>query len=139
MSLKSPNPTDQHVGNQIRMRRIMIGMSQSALAAAIGVTFQQVQKYEKGTNRVSASRLSQISQTLGVPVHFLFEGAPDVVAQGVLPDATPSSGFAEFLATSEGLALARAFSRIADPAVRRRIVHLAEELAPEPSAASAAS
>jgi transcriptional regulator with XRE-family HTH domain len=139
MSAKSPNPTDKHVGNRIRMRRMMLGLSQAALADTLGITFQQVQKYEKGANRVSASRLAQISKTLGVAVAFLFEGAPDVDAQGVLPDATPSPDFAGFLATAEGLALARAFSRIADPAVRRRIVHLVEVLAHELSAPLAAS
>jgi transcriptional regulator with XRE-family HTH domain len=139
MSAKSPNLTDKHVGNRIRMRRMMLGLSQTALADTLGITFQQVQKYEKGVNRVGASRLLAISQTLGVSVSFLFEGAPDVDTYGVLSDATPSPDFAGFLATAEGLALARAFSRIANPAVRQHIVHLVEVLAFQPSAALTAS
>jgi transcriptional regulator with XRE-family HTH domain len=76
MSTKSPNYIDKHVGSRVRMRRIMLGMSQEQLGEALGLTFQQVQKYEKGTNRVGASRIKQISEILGVPVSFLFEGSP---------------------------------------------------------------
>ena len=71
-----PNPTDTYVGSRMRMRRMMLGMSQSKLSDGLGLTFQQVQKYEKGTNRISASRLQQISHILQVPVPFFFEGAP---------------------------------------------------------------
>ena len=74
---KSPNPIDKHVGNRVRMRRMMLRMSQEKLGDALGLTFQQVQKYEKGTNRIGASRLQQIAHTLQVPVSFFFEGAPD--------------------------------------------------------------
>ena len=73
---KAPNPVDQHVGSRVRMRRMMLAMSQTNLGNALGLTFQQVQKYEKGTNRIGASRLQQISRTLQVPVAFFFEGAP---------------------------------------------------------------
>src|SRR5690242_21949001 len=73
---KAPNPIDQHVGSRVRMRRMMLGMSQEKLGAALGLTFQQVQKYEKGTNRIGASRMAQISETLQVPVAFFYEGAP---------------------------------------------------------------
>lgn len=130
MVKKSPNPTDKHVGARVRMRRMMLGMSQEKLGDALGLTFQQVQKYEKGTNRIGASRLQQISNILQVPVSFFFEGAPN--------NSNPESGFGEavstayisdFLATSDGLALTRAFMRIKAPKLRRRIVDLVEQIA----------
>ena len=77
MSTKAPNPVDRYVGSRVRMRRIMLGMSQEKLGDALGLTFQQIQKYEKGTNRVGASRIQQISEILQVPVSFLFEGGPE--------------------------------------------------------------
>ncbi len=78
MAKKAPNPIDKHVGSRVRMRRMMLSMSQEKLGDALGLTFQQVQKYEKGTNRIGASRLQQISQILQVPISFFFEGAPTV-------------------------------------------------------------
>ena len=126
MSAKEPNPVDRHVGNRIRMRRIMLEMSQEKLGEALGLTFQQVQKYEKGTNRVGASRLQQISDVLQVPVSFFFEGRP---GEGGDFDQAPSSAYVtDFLATSEGLALTRAFTRITDPKLRRSIVELVERI-----------
>lgn len=113
------------------MRRILVGMSQERLGEALGLTFQQVQKYEKGTNRIGASRLQQISQVLGVPVTFLFEGAP-------LERQLPEGGFAEIpqsdfsfdlLSTPDGVQLAKAFMSIEDPKVRRRVVDLVATLA----------
>ncbi len=80
MSTKAPNPVDRYVGSRVRMRRIMLGMSQEKLGEALGLTFQQIQKYEKGTNRVGASRMQQISEILQVPVSFLFEGGPGGIA-----------------------------------------------------------
>ena len=85
MAKKAPNPIDKHVGSRVRMRRMMLSMSQEKLGGALGLTFQQVQKYEKGTNRIGASRLQQISQILQVPVAFFFEGAPHL-AGGILPE-----------------------------------------------------
>jgi transcriptional regulator with XRE-family HTH domain len=129
------NPIDKHVGSRVRMRRLMLDMSQSDIADALGVTFQQVQKYEKGTNRISASRLQHISQILQVPVPFFFEGAP--AASGVRPSAkgtadAPSPAYvSDFLATSDGLALVKAFRGIEDAKLRRAIVRLVEEIAPE--------
>src|ERR1700737_2070799 len=79
---KAPNPIDKHVGSRVRMRRMMLAMSQEKLGDALGLTFQQVQKYEKGTNRIGASRLQQISQILQVPVEFFFEGSPSVDGSG---------------------------------------------------------
>ena len=81
MAKKAPNPVDRHVGARLRMRRMMLPMSQEKLGGALGLTFQQIQKYEKGTNRIGASRLQQISQILQVPVSFFFEGAPNVNAR----------------------------------------------------------
>src|SRR5208283_2857403 len=133
LAKKAPNPTDKHVGSRVRMRRMMLGMSQEKLGDALGLTFQQVQKYEKGTNRIGASRLQQISQILQVPVAFFFEGAPDVPMAGSLEsganDAPSPTYVSDFLATSDGLALTKAFMRIEDAKLRRRIVDLVEQIA----------
>jgi transcriptional regulator with XRE-family HTH domain len=129
---KAPNPIDKHVGSRVRMRRMMLGMSQEKLGDALGLTFQQVQKYEKGTNRIGASRLQQISQILQVPVAFFFEGAPNVPSGGRsdhLPEAPSPAYVSDFLATSDGLALTKAFTRISDSKLRRRIVDLVEQIA----------
>ena len=135
MSTKAPNPVDKYVGSRVRMRRIMLGMSQEKLGEALGLTFQQVQKYEKGTNRVGASRIQQISEILQVPVSFLFEGGPSgtVNAEGMAEGPSPSY-VSDFLATSEGLALTRAFTRISDAKLRRSIVELVEQIAAHESA-----
>jgi transcriptional regulator with XRE-family HTH domain len=130
MSTKAPNPVDKYVGSRVRMRRIMLGMSQEKLGEALGLTFQQVQKYEKGTNRVGASRLQQISEILQVPVSFLFDGGPSGAANtdGFSEGSSPAY-VSDFLATSEGLALTRAFTRITDAKMRRSIVDLVEQVA----------
>jgi transcriptional regulator with XRE-family HTH domain len=133
---KSPNPTDRHVGARVRMRRMMLSMSQEKLGDALGLTFQQVQKYEKGTNRIGASRLQHISRILQVPISFLFEGAPEIPGQTTGMGEAPSPAYvADFLSTSEGLALTKAFTRIQDGKLRRRIVDLVEEISGEDSAA----
>jgi transcriptional regulator with XRE-family HTH domain len=130
MAKKAPNPIDKHVGSRVRMRRMMLSMSQEKLGDALGLTFQQVQKYEKGTNRIGASRLQQISQTLQVPVAFFFEGAPNVHPQpDGMAEAPSPSYVSDFLATSDGLALTKAFMRIKEPKLKRRIVDLVEEIA----------
>jgi transcriptional regulator with XRE-family HTH domain len=130
MSTKAPNPVDKYVGSRVRMRRIMLGMSQEKLGEALGLTFQQVQKYEKGTNRIGASRIQQISGILQVPVSFLFEGGPGgtMNADGS-SDATSPAYVSDFLATSEGLTLTRAFTRISDTKLRRSIVDMVEQIA----------
>jgi transcriptional regulator with XRE-family HTH domain len=129
---KAPNPIDKHVGSRVRMRRMMLAMSQEKLGDALGLTFQQVQKYEKGTNRIGASRLQQMSHILQVPVAFFFEGAPDLQVKGDGMSEAPSPAYvSDFLATSEGLSLTKAFMRIAEPRLRRRIVDLVEEIAGE--------
>jgi len=130
MSTKAPNPVDKYVGSRVRMRRIMLGMSQEKLGEALGLTFQQIQKYEKGTNRVGASRIQQIAEVLQVPVSFLFEGGPTTSAgRDTFGEGTSPAYVADFLATSEGLALTRAFTRIGDSKLRRSIVDLVEQIA----------
>jgi transcriptional regulator with XRE-family HTH domain len=127
MAKKLPNPIDKHVGSRVRMRRMMLKMSQEKLGDALDITFQQVQKYEKGTNRISASRLQQISNILQVPVSFFFEGTP---GQSKAKDDAPSLAYVtDFLATRNGLALTKAFMKIKDAKLRRNIVNLIEEIA----------
>jgi transcriptional regulator with XRE-family HTH domain len=133
MAKKAPNPTDKHVGARVRMRRMMLSMSQEKLGDALGLTFQQVQKYEKGANRIGASRLQQIAHILQVPVSFFFDGAPN--APGQSPDGfseAPSPAYvSDFLSTSDGLALVKSFQRLKDPKLRRRIVELVQQIAGE--------
>lgn len=134
MVKKNPNPIDVHVGSRVRMRRMLVGLSQEKLGERLGLTFQQVQKYEKGSNRVSASRLYQMAQILGVPVQFFFEDLPEQ-AKGTFGSA---GGFSEtsqepmimdFLSSSEGLQLNKAFSEISDPSIRRKFVDLVKAVA----------
>jgi len=116
---------------------MMIGMSQEKLGEALGLTFQQVQKYEKGTNRISASRLQQISETLNIPLAYFFKGAPvsEGAANGGFSESNPEEGYAsDFVMTAEGLSLNRAFARITDAKVRKRIVDLIVTLAEGESA-----
>jgi transcriptional regulator with XRE-family HTH domain len=128
---KIPNPIDIYVGSRIRMRRMMIGMSQEKLGSALGLTFQQVQKYEKGTNRVSASRLQQISTALGVVPAFFFEEVSGSPRERRGDAAEPAPNFvSNFLATSDGLALVKAFARITSPKIRRAIVDFVEQIDP---------
>jgi transcriptional regulator with XRE-family HTH domain len=125
---KKPDPIDIHVGTQVRFRRMMLGMSQEKLGEQLGITFQQVQKYEKGSNRVSASRLQHIARVFSLPVAVFFEGANGMLAKGT--NQQPTNGLSEFL-SSEGLRLNRAFVRIKDRQLRRRIIDLVRMLAGE--------
>jgi transcriptional regulator with XRE-family HTH domain len=135
MAKKAPNPIDKHVGARVRMRRMMLSMSQEKLGDALGLTFQQVQKYEKGTNRIGASRLQQIAHILQVPVSFFFEGAPSVAGgphhSGGMSEAPSPAYVSDFLATQDGLALTKSFMRIKSNKLRRRIVDLVEQIAGE--------
>ena len=129
---KQPNPVDVYVGGRVRMRRMMLGMTQEKLGDKLGITFQQVQKYEKGANRIGASRLQQISTILDVPVSFYFDDVQNATAEG-------GTGFAEdspvpfvphhVVGHTDSAALSQAFSRISDPRVRRRVIDLVETLA----------
>jgi transcriptional regulator with XRE-family HTH domain len=122
---KAPNPIDRHVGSRVRMRRMLIGMSQEKLGEALGVTFQQVQKYEKGTNRIGASRLHRIASILGVSVDFFYEGAPHVQGSAGGFGERPSPNYvSDFLTTSEGVQLVKAFLNVKDPKIRRRLIDL---------------
>lgn len=133
---RKPNPIDIHVGGRIRLRRMMSGLSQERLGEHMGLTFQQIQKYEKGANRVGASRLFQLAQVLEVPVSYFFDDLESDEASGL------ASGFAEsksqdfvleFLNSREGLELNRAFVKIQDPKVRRKVVDLIRSLSEEES------
>ena len=124
---KVQNPIDAQVGSRLRMRRMMLGMSQEKLGEAFGLTFQQVQKYEKGANRMGASRLQQAAQILGVSVPFFFEGAPGGYIEG--GDTLSPAYIDDFVSSEDGLRLIKAFMRIARPAVRYRIVNVVQEIA----------
>ena len=129
---KDLNATDMHVGARVRMRRLMLDMTQEKLGDALGLTFQQVQKYEKGANRIGAGRLQQLSAILQAPVAFFFDGmrpATAVVTTSSPSDALSTSELDQFLTSSDGLALIKAFTRIKDAEIRRRIVNLAAEIA----------
>ena len=129
MSIKFPNPTDKYVGSRVRMRRLMLHMSQERLADQLGLTFQQVQKYEKGTNRISASRLQEISQILEVPVPFFFEGAPQAGGTSRRSDDNASlAHITDFLGNADGHALVKAFMKIKNAGLRRSIVRMVEAI-----------
>jgi transcriptional regulator with XRE-family HTH domain len=133
-----PNPVDVHVGSRLRLRRTLLGMSQEKLASAIGLTFQQVQKYERGANRIGASRLFELARVLEVPISFFFEDAPNEHGAHTPPGA--GLGAAEEangidgdpLSRRETLELVRAYYRITDPKVRRRIFDLTKAMAQSP-------
>lgn len=131
---RRPNPIDIHVGGRVRFRRMLLGMSQEKLGERLGLTFQQVQKYEKGINRIGASRLFDLSQVLGVPVQFFYDEAPGGYeqpssSQPGFADRQAESYIVEFLNSRDGLELNKAFVRITDPKVRRSIVDLVRSLA----------
>jgi transcriptional regulator with XRE-family HTH domain len=130
---RRPNPIDIHVGSRVRLRRMLIGMSQEKLGEKLGLTFQQIQKYEKGINRIGASRLFDLAQVLGVPVQFFYEEAPCADPQPFLGSGfgatLTESSIVEFLRSRDGLELNRAFVRISDAKARRAIVDLVRSLA----------
>jgi transcriptional regulator with XRE-family HTH domain len=125
---RHPNPVDLHVGARIRMRRKILGVSQERLAEDLGLTFQQIQKYERGANRVSASKLYEIARSLQASVAYFFEGL-EATADGVSDAGEPFVH--DFLMTSEGLELATQFPRITRSKVRRRILELVRSMADE--------
>jgi transcriptional regulator with XRE-family HTH domain len=133
-SSRRPNPIDIHVGSRVRFRRMLLGMSQEKLGEKLGLTFQQVQKYEKGINRIGASRLFDLAQVLGVSVQFFYEEAPTVVDANQLAaegfaEKPDENSIVEFLRSRDGLELNRAFVRISDAKARRAIVELVRSLA----------
>lgn len=133
MPKKQANPIDAQVGNRVRLRRMLIGMSQEKLGELLGLTFQQVQKYEKGVNRIGAGRLFEVSRILGVPIDYFYEGV-----NGQLPGSDQTAGASadsppimEFVSSGEGLQLSLAFMRIKDPKVRKRVLDLVKSLVEE--------
>ncbi len=129
LTKKAPNPIDRHVGSRVRMRRMLIGMSQEKLGEALGLTFQQVQKYEKGTNRISVGRMIDIAHVLGVDIGFFFQGLSGTrKGQGFTEPAQPPF-VSDFMATQDGVQLMRAFTRIKTPKARKAVVQLAANLA----------
>lgn len=130
---RKANPMDAHVGSRVRLRRMLLGMSQEKLGEQLGLTFQQVQKYEKGVNRIGASRLFDLAQVLNVPIQFFYDEAPpgEALGSAMMGMAErPQEGFViDFLSSREGLELNKAFVRIQDPKVRRAVVELVRSLA----------
>ena len=126
-----PNPIDVHVGSRVRLRRTLLGMSQEKLGAALGLTFQQIQKYERGANRIGSSRLYQLSQILDVPVSFFFDDMPplDPSAQPGFAKASAPSFEHDPMAKRETLELVRAYYRISAPVVRKRVFELTKAIA----------
>lgn len=127
---KSPNPVDVHVGSRVRLRRMLIGLSQEKLGHSMGLTFQQIQKYEKGVNRIGASRLFKLSQVLEVPVQFFFDDMPATEGNPIpgMAETDAESFLYEFLNTRDGLELNRAFVKVTDPEQRRSIVELVRSI-----------
>ena len=124
---KIPDPVDKHVGSRVRMQRLLLGISQEQLSKALGLTFQQIQKYEKGANRIGASRLQQIASILQVTPLFFFEGAPTMQGENhERGTAAIPTYVSDFLASVEGLNLVKAFTHIEDPKLRRSIVNFVE-------------
>lgn len=128
MPKKQANPIDVQVGNRVRIRRMLIGMSQERLGDLLGLTFQQVQKYEKGVNRIGAGRLYEIARILNVPVDFFYEGVADQSGANGQEGAPP---IMEFVSSGEGLQLSLAFMKIKDAKVRKRVLDLVKSLADE--------
>ena len=129
MPRNGPDPIDKHVGTKLRARRTKLGMSQTTLADALGMSFQQVQKYEKGANRIGAGRLQHIAQILKMPVQSFFEGLPEHGQRRAPTDAPDAQYVADYLATSDGLNLTKAFMQIPNAKLRRSIVNLVEQIA----------
>lgn len=130
MTMKMPNPIDVHVGSRLRMRRMLVGMSQEKLGESLDLTFQQIQKYEKGSNRISASRLYDMSRILDVPVQFFFDDMVRSDIDGRSKADKPSGSFEmiEFLSSPDGAQLVRTFSEIESPEVRRNILDLVKSV-----------
>ncbi len=123
-----PDPIDVHVGGRVRLRRMVLGMSQDALGKALGLTFQQVQKYEKGANRIGAGRLMQLSELLEVPVQFFYDDYDSIGGARGFAEDGPEDPFMELLHSQEGVQLCRYYSEIEDPKVRKRVLELVRSI-----------
>ena len=126
---RAANPVDVHVGTRVRLRRQVRKMSQERLGDKLGVTFQQVQKYERGSNRIGASRLWKISEVLEVPINFFFDGLSDSFANGEFAEDDQMPILYEFINSTDGVSLAKAVSQIRSKAVRRQLLELARAMA----------
>ena len=132
MPKKQANPIDGQVGNRVRLRRMLIGMSQERLGELLGLTFQQVQKYEKGVNRIGAGRLFEVSRILGVPIDYFYEGVSgQLTGGGGFAEGESAPPVMEFVSSGEGLQLSLAFMKIKDAKVRKRVLDLVKSLAEE--------
>lgn len=129
MGTRSATDIDAHVGARIRLRRMLIGLSQERLGDALGVTFQQVQKYERGANRISASKLYEVSRVLGVPVSHFLDGLTGDTGASSKPAPDASGHIMDFVRSPEGLALNRAFAAIEDPRTKRAVLDLVRSMA----------
>jgi transcriptional regulator with XRE-family HTH domain len=131
---KHPNPVDAQVGSRVRLRRMLIGMSQERLGELLGLTFQQVQKYEKGVNRIGAGRLFDVARILGVPIEYFYESVSNQLSggRGFAEDGNPAPVM-EFVSSGEGLQLSLAFMRIKDARIRKRVLDLVRSLAEDKS------
>jgi transcriptional regulator with XRE-family HTH domain len=125
---KQANPIDAQVGNRVRLRRMLIGMSQERLGELLGLTFQQVQKYEKGVNRIGAGRLFEVARILGVPIDYFYEGVSPQLGGGFAENEA-SPPVMEFVSSGEGLQLSLAFMKIKDPKLRKRVLELVKQMA----------
>lgn len=139
MGKKSPHPVDVHVGGRVRLRRMMLGMSQDKLGEALGLTFQQVQKYEKGVNRIGASRVFEIARILDVPIQYFYDDFDGGAGRSFGFAESDDSSFMALLHSPEGVQLCRHFSAIKDPKVRKRVLDLVKTLADGETEAAAAS
>jgi transcriptional regulator with XRE-family HTH domain len=128
---KHANPVDAQVGSRVRLRRMLIGMSQERLGELLGLTFQQVQKYEKGVNRIGAGRLFDVARILGVPIDYFYESVSNQLGGRGFSESETSPPVMEFVSSGEGLQLSLAFMRIKDPKVRKRVLDLVKSLAEE--------
>jgi transcriptional regulator with XRE-family HTH domain len=129
---KQANPIDGQVGNRVRLRRMLIGMSQERLGELLGLTFQQVQKYEKGVNRIGAGRLFEVSRILGVPIDYFYEGVSGSAGHG-FSENEASPPVMEFVSSGEGLQLSLAFMKIKEPKLRKRVLDLVKQMAEDAS------
>ena len=126
---KSPHPVDVHVGARVKLRRTMLGMSQDKLGESLGLPFQQIQKYEKGVNRIGASRIFQIAKILDVPIQYLFDDFDRPAVAGFAEDDSETASFMDLLNTPDGVQLCRHYSKIDDPKVRKRVLDLVKAIA----------
>ncbi len=126
--MSEPNFVDVHVGSRVRLRRLLLKMSQETLGEAVGVSFQQVQKYERGANRISASRLFEFAGVLGVQVSYFFDGLSPPSTSQASHDVAPDEKVTRLLSSKDGVELAAAWAEVDEPAVRRQMLELMRAL-----------